>query len=77
MAGSIKFSKFFLIAIDWNFYNNHHILRWYEWDLHVFCKQTCLQLAAIWDFNSHISVVVCRFFEFGKISKGVLGKGLI
>ena len=21
-------------------HNNHHILRWYEWDLLVFCKQT-------------------------------------
>ena len=24
-----------------------NILRWYEWDLLVFCKQTSLQLAAI------------------------------
>ena len=47
--------KFFSIAIDWNFYelhfsighNNHHILRWYEWGLLVFCKQTPFQLAAI------------------------------
>ena len=27
--------------------NNWHILRWYKWDLLVFCKQTPLQLAAI------------------------------
>ena len=28
-------------------HNNHHILRWYEWGLLVFCKQTPFQLAAI------------------------------
>ena len=28
-------------------HNNRHILRWYEWDLLLFCKQTPLQLAAI------------------------------
>ena len=28
-------------------HNNHHILRWYEWGLLVFCKQKLFQLAAI------------------------------
>ena len=28
-------------------HNKCHILRWYEWDLLVFCKQTPLKLAAI------------------------------
>ena len=27
--------------------NNCHILRWCEWDLLVFCKQTFLELGAI------------------------------
>ena len=47
-----------LIAIDWNFKElhheviiNHHILRWCEWGLLVFCKQTPFQLAAIGTLN--------------------------
>ena len=28
-------------------HNNHHILRCYEWDLLVFCKQTSFSMAAI------------------------------
>ena len=45
-------------AIDWNFKElhheviiNHHILRWCEWGLLVFCKQTSFQLAAIGTLN--------------------------
>ena len=32
-------------------HNNRHILRLYEWDLLVFCKQTPFQLAAIGTLN--------------------------
>ena len=51
------FSKFFRLPLAWTFknctitypycHNNLHILRRYEWDLLVFCKQTHLYLAAI------------------------------
>ena len=48
------FSKFFYLPLTGTFKNctiNSHILRWYEWDLLVFCKQTPLQLAAIGIFR--------------------------
>ena len=31
---------------------NRHIVRWYEWDLLVFCKQTSFQKAAIETLNA-------------------------
>ena len=44
------FSTFFQLPLTGTFkncttnylqtHNNHHILRWYEWGLLVFCKQT-------------------------------------
>ena len=50
MAGIIEFSKFFSLPLTGTFknctitypesHNNRHILRWYEWDLLVICKQT-------------------------------------
>ena len=38
-------------------HNNHHILRWYEWDLLVFCKQTPFQLAAIGTLSNQLTCV--------------------
>ena len=56
------FSKFFKLLLTGTFknciitypksHNNRHILRWYEWDLLVFCKQTPLQLAPIGTLNT-------------------------
>ena len=50
------FSKFFSLPLTGTFkkctitnprsHNKCHILRWHEWDLLVFWKQTSLQLAA-------------------------------
>ena len=45
-------------------HNNHHILRWYEWDLLVFCKQRSLQLAAIRTFSIIIVYVKCLMSPF-------------
>ena len=49
------------IVIDWNFYELHHylsmnhnkchILRWYEWDLPVYCNKHLL-VGRYWDFTS-------------------------
>ena len=50
-----------IIVIDWNFYELHHylsmnhnkchILRWYEWDLPVYCNKHLL-VGRYWDFTS-------------------------
>ena len=50
------FSKFFELPLTENFKNctityplkhNKHTLRWFEWDLLVFCKQTPFKLGTI------------------------------
>ena len=42
-------------------HNNHHIWRWYEWGLLVFCKQTPFQLATIGTLNVYHNVIILTF----------------
>ena len=42
-------------------HNNRHILRWYEWDLLVFCKQTTLQLAAFGTLREKNPILIQLF----------------
>ena len=65
------FSKFIYLPLTETFknctinyplsHNNCHILRWYEWDLLVFCKQTPFQLGAIGTLNSNSD---CKIYNW-------------
>ena len=40
-------------------HNNRHILRWYKWDLLLFCQQTPLWLAAIGTLTKRLTHKIC------------------
>ena len=71
------FSKFIYLPLTETFknctitysHNNCHSLRWYEWDLLVFCKQTPFQLGAIG------TLTPCNtFLTFNKFKRGSFWK---
>ena len=58
-----------MAAID-----NRHTLRWYEWNLPVFCKQASLHLAAIGTFT-HSHTMTSFDAPWKQAFENIVGKG--
>ena len=57
-----------------NIHNSRHILKWYEWDLLVFCIQISLQLAALWTLTRSQTALVFMCLQY-KSFENTVGKG--